>query len=123
MKTNIHTHTNGTGYWSREVGHVVITEVSIGYINDEKDFAELRAYFNPKDWDVNQVGLIYTDRQWMVEFRNGLVAAGFSRAAADDVDYSEQGMQGDNYVSMDVEETFIREWLAKSVDTSAVAAA
>jgi hypothetical protein len=34
---------------------------------------------------------------------------GFTRRACDDITYSEQGMQGYNYVSMDVGEDFLRE--------------
>jgi hypothetical protein len=30
--------------------------------------------------------------------------------AGDDVDYSEQGMQGDNYVSFDVGAKFLKSW-------------
>jgi hypothetical protein len=45
----------------------------------------------------------------MSNFREWMYTLGFSDAALDDIDYSEQGMQGDNYVSMDVGSDFIRE--------------
>lgn len=102
--------TNGKGYWSRAQKTVQITDMRVPYVNDEKDFGELRVYFNTKDWDVNVDGLIYTDRQFMLELREFLNAQGLQGA---DVDYSEQGMQGDNYVSCDVGEKFLAAWDAK----------
>lgn len=46
----------------------------------------------------------------MEKFRSGLIALGFTEEAANDVDYSEQGMQGDDYVSMDACVKFYNEW-------------
>jgi hypothetical protein len=53
------------------------------------------------------MGLIYTDKQFKRELREYLVSLGFTQAEADDVEYSEQGMQGDSYVSCDVGAVFI----------------
>ena len=99
-------NTNGTGYWSDVAKAVRITDMRLGYVSDDKDFGELRVYFNTQTWDVNTDGLIYTDKQFMQELRKALNAAGFAGA---DVDYSEQGMQGEDFVSMDVGADFIRE--------------
>jgi hypothetical protein len=44
----------------------------------------------------------------MTELVDLLTAKGFD---ASDVDYSEQGMQGDNYVSLDVGECFINTFM------------
>ena len=83
------------------------------YIDDENlfssTFGELRAYFDTKTWDVDQEGLIYTDKQWMADFKKLLMKKGFSQLAVESIDYSEQGMQGDDYVSMDVGDPFIIE--------------
>jgi hypothetical protein len=103
-------NTNGKGYWSRTAKTVRIVDMRLGYVSDEGDFAELCVYFNTDDWDVNTMGLIYTDKQFMLELREFLNAQGLQGA---DVDYSEQGMQGDNYVSCDVGEKFLRAWDAK----------
>jgi hypothetical protein len=43
----------------------------------------------------------------MTELRAYLQTIGFSEAEANDVSYSEQGMQGDEYVSCDVGAVFI----------------
>jgi hypothetical protein len=101
-------NTNGKGYWSRAVKAVRITDLRLGYVSDEKDFGELCVYFNTKDWDVNVDGLIYTDKQFLKELNAFLVAQGLCAA-----EYSEQGMQGDNYVSLDVGAKFLQAWEAK----------
>ena len=102
-------HTNGRGYWSRVAKAVQITELSVDYINDECDFGELRVHFNTESWRVDKVGLIYTDRQFMIELQAWLLTLGL---AGLDVSYSEQGMQGDNFVSCDVDKAFIDSWMA-----------
>ena len=107
-KVNATLHTNGKGYWSRNVAAVEITGLQLSYTNDELDFGELRVRFNTKTWDVNKDGLIYTDKQFMTELKELLTAKGFD---ASDVSYSEQGMQGDTYVSCDVGELFINTYM------------
>lgn len=106
---NWQTHTNGKGYWTSFEKTVTVIRVELAYVNDEGDFGELRAYFDTKVWDVNKVGLIYTDPRWIDEFRGLVRSLGFTRNACDDITYSEQGMQGDSYVSMDVGADFMRE--------------
>jgi hypothetical protein len=107
MQTYTTLHTNGLGYWSRTAKAVDVTKLDLQYINDERDFGELCVYFTADSWDVNTMGLIYTDKQFKRELREYLVTLGFTQAEADDVEYSEQGMQGDNYVSCDVGDKFI----------------
>ena len=104
-------NTNGKGYWSRAVKAVEVVDMQIAYINDERDFGELRVYFNTATWDVNTDGLIYTDKQFMQELKAFLDAHGLP---SKDVSYSEQGMQGDDYVSCDfVTAKFLQAWEAK----------
>ena len=107
-KVNATLNTNGNGYWSNTKAAVEITALQLAYINDEQDFGELRVYFNKATWDVNKQGLIYTDKQFMRELKELLTAKGFD---ASDVSYSEQGMQGDNYVSCDVGKQFINTFM------------
>lgn len=107
-------NTSGDGYWSGVVNaQVEITDMQVAYIDDDfplggcPEFGELRVYFNTDTWDIQEHGLIYTDglfiRQ-LIKFLNqhGLVGS--------DVSYSEQGMQGDDYVSLDVGEQFLKSW-------------
>ena len=104
-------NTNGKGYWSRKATAVEITGLQLAYTNDELDFGELRVFFNTKTWDVNKDGLIYTDKQFMTELKELLVQKGFDTS---DLSYSEQGMQGDTYVSCDVGECFINTFMQES---------
>jgi len=100
-------HTNGTGYWSTTATAVTVEALDLQYITNDKDFGELCIHFNTNDWDTKTDGLIYTDKLFMQELRAYLQTVGFTQAEADDVNYSEQGMQSDNYVSCDVGAVFI----------------
>jgi hypothetical protein len=101
-------NTNGNGYWSNKRKAVEITALQLSYTNDELDFGELRVRFNTATWDTYKDGLIYTDKQFMRELKELLTVQGFD---ASDVSYSEQGMQGDTYVSCDVGECFINTFM------------
>lgn len=108
--------TDGSGYWSRQAKPVKCLSLQVGSAtlsDDTKkvDFAELRVFFDPESWNVKKDGLIYTDRQWLKELRAYLTdKLKFSTGAVRAMDYSEQGMQGNNYVSLDVKGPFIKEW-------------
>ncbi len=107
--TNVIFNTAGDGYWSNVAKAVEITDMQLGYVSDEQDFGELRVYFDTDTWDVSKHGLIYTDslfKQDLMQFvqQHGLVV---------DLCYSEQGMQGDNYVSLDVGKDFLDSWARK----------
>ena len=106
-KVNATLNTGGGGYWSNTKTAVEITALQLAYTNDELDFGELRVYFNTKTW-AWQDGLIYTDKQFMRELKELLLQKGFDSS---DVSYSEQGMQGNNYVSCDVGERFINTFM------------
>ena len=107
-KVNATLNTDGKGYWSSTAKAVEVTGLQLAYINDELDFGELRVRFTAASWDVNKLGLIYTDKQFMTELKELLTSMGFD---ASDVSYSEQGMQGDTYVSCDVGELFINTYM------------
>jgi hypothetical protein len=107
--TKVRFNTAGDGYWSNVAKTVEITDMRLGYVSDELDFGELRVYFNTDTWNVNTDGLIYTDSLFKQELmlfikQQGLVV---------DLCYSEQGMQGDNYVSLDVGADFLASWKTK----------
>jgi hypothetical protein len=108
-KVNWHIHTNGKGLWSKQAKLVRVIDVWVSYVNDEGTFGELCAEFDTKDWNPDVDGLIYTDDQWIGEFRALMKTLGFSPMAVEDISYSEQGMQGDSYVSMDIGKKFIEE--------------
>lgn len=111
MQTTL--HTAGNGLWSTHAQSIAVKNMTLPYITDEQDFGELCVHFDRQDWDVDTNGLIYTDRLFLSELRAYLNTQGL---AGHDVHYSEQGMQGDTYVSLDVGAEFIASWIAKGVD-------
>ena len=110
LKLNKSIATGGTGLWSEHKANVHCTWATLAYLNDERNFGELRVFFSRRTWDPKKYGLIYTDREFMDGLRQVLVDAGLSAAAVKGVNYSEQGMQGDDYVSCDVRQRFIEEF-------------
>ena len=119
MNVNISAKTVGNGLWSRVEKTVRVSKFELHYPSKDTEknnyHCELRAYFPVKSWNIEKHGLIYTDRNWLTEFRKGLMESGFSKKAANDVCYSEQGMQGDNYVSLDAGDHFIKEYAIRKL--------
>lgn len=111
FKTTLNTY--GDGWWSREKREITHSKAAVNYCGDDDlsqiEYAELRVFFPKKDWDVDRHGLIYTDKAWLRDLKAYLKSVGFSNKAVKDVDYSEQGMQGDNYVSLDIGNSFLKE--------------
>lgn len=105
--------TDGSGIWTSVRASVRLVGLDIAYLDDDSlvasTFGELRAYYPPEDWDWDNDGLIYTDKGWMADLRKLLMNRGFSQLAVESIEYSEQGMQGRDYVSMDVGDPFIIE--------------
>ena len=107
-------NTNGNGLWS-DVERAVrienmVLDVGTEYEDDKTIFGEFRVYFNTEDWDTSEDGLIYTDKGFLRELREFLNAHGLP---GKDVCYSEQGMQGDDYVSLDAGTDFYNAWIEK----------
>lgn len=100
--------TSGDGYWSDVSKHVSVTGFDVRICNFlEEDYGELRVFFKQDSWIIDEDGLIYTDKNFKKELRQVLQAHGFDSS---DVSYSEQGMQGDDYVSFDIGPKFIASW-------------
>ena len=104
-------HTCGDGYWSIVACAVTINRLDLRCSEDDEDGGELCVYFDTASWDVSTQGLIYTDTRFEAELCDFLNSIGLD---GENVSYSEQGMQGDNYVSLDVGSDFIASWRAKS---------
>ena len=109
-------NTAGNGYWSDVAKKVRVVKLALAVWDDELEddelpkYGELKVYFDTADWDTYEDGLIYTDLQFENELAIKLIEMGFGGKAAGAVGYSEQGMQGDNYVSLDAGEEFVRAW-------------
>ena len=95
--------TVGDGYWSDVAMENIKIKIEpkepfmVG--TDGEIFGHLRAYFDKRQWDVDKHGLIYTDSLFEKGVKNLLKAKGFTYY--DDINYSEQGMQGYDYVDFD----------------------
>ena len=113
LPLNAFCSTDGKGLWSNAKRNVKLLRLEVSYVDDDRAFGELRAFFDARAWSVDELGLIYTDPLWIRDFRGALEHLGFSAEAAGDVDYSEQGMQGDSFVSLDVGGAFLKEWFEK----------
>jgi len=95
--------TNGSGLWSHIKKNVTITKLHL-----EKDWSELRVYFDTNDWNIFEDGLIYTDKKFLDDLKDYLKNIGIWDS--DRISYSEQGMQEVDYVSLDVTDDFIDGW-------------
>lgn len=109
-RVNFVTKTDGSGYWSKAAKTVRINRVQLAYVSGDHDHGELRVYFDTRDWDVNRDGLIYSDMMWKHTFLTCMESHfGFGPDAILDVSYTEQGMQGRDFVSLDVGQNFLIE--------------
>ena len=100
-------NTDGKGLWSRTAKPVLVTGLVLRQMTfDHKTFGELRVMFDTKTWDINQLGLIYTDNRFLSELNVFLEEMGLRGS----VNYSEQGMQDVDYVSLDVDAKFCQSW-------------
>jgi len=97
--------TDGSGLWTSKALHVYVDFLDL--IDYGSDYGELRVYFDTFFWNVNEDGLLYTDPKFLSELREHLEDIGLD---PESVDYSEQGMQGHDYVSFDVSHTFLASW-------------
>ena len=101
--------TDGSGFWSDRVAQVPVTGLDLSYVAHGETFGELRVYFDTDSWDIDDHGLIYTDRRFIKELHDLLRGVNLD---PEDVEYSEQGMQGHDYVSLDVGSKFIQSFKA-----------
>lgn len=113
---SVYINTSGRGLWSGAKKPVRILNIKFGYVEDPEgenatpQYAELVVIFDTKTWNTNKDGLIYTDPKFLKELQSFLRKHGLPGA---DVDYTEQGMQGRNYVSCGVTGKFIKSWMKK----------
>ena len=115
--------TNGKGYHTYQVKKVRITEIRISrYVRSEnvrdKPLLQMEVYFNTKDWNTKKDDLIYGDEKWISELRKGLQSIGF---VATGLDYTEQGMQEDDFVSVETSnKAAVESFLSKLVNKNQI---
>lgn len=82
-------HTDGAGFWTKQAKAVKVTGI-------EFDDESVLVYFDPETWNVKKDGLIYTDDGFLHALKKAC-------PELKNADYSEQGLQGDNFVHLDAE--------------------
>jgi hypothetical protein len=101
--------TDGRGLWSKSVRNVRISRIYVGaYEWDGYQSGELNVVFTHATWNPSKHGLIYTDKTWLRGLKALLRQAGLSAHALRNLDYSEQGRQGGDFVNLDVDASFLR---------------
>lgn len=104
-------NTDGSSLWSHvEPRPVRITGLALfELVGSERPFGELCVTFDTATWSPDKHGLIYTDAGFLAELKEFLTRAQYD---VSDLSYSECGMQGDTFVSLDVGPAFINSWNA-----------
>lgn len=92
----------GDSLWSDAPSQNIRVSLSANYFYDGEVYenVQLNAYFDTSDWNVSEKGLIYTDKIFERMLNEALLDRGYPKAY-----YSEQGMQGNNYVNFDWEKS------------------
>lgn len=88
----------GKGLWGVADDEIeyTISKVSFPYMDDEYSFVSMNVYL--KDYNSKKAGLIYTDKTFLKNLKDILKRGGITPK----IDYSEQGLQGKDYVNFDV---------------------
>jgi hypothetical protein len=90
--------TNGKGFWSNTVAEVNIVGYELTHLtcyrNDYYSYTKL--YFD-NSWNTKEYGLIYTDPLFIKDVTLNLKPILKFKS----IDYTENGMQGNNYVSLE----------------------
>jgi len=98
------------GLWNRASKAVFVTKIMmfVGTTIDDPDddpySSDLRIFFKTSTWNIKKHGLIYTEKNFLEEIKSFMLESGIPGDIVDDVCYSEQGMQGTNFVSCDAYE-------------------
>jgi hypothetical protein len=110
MKVNIKVSTDGNGLWSEVEKDVTINKIEWYSDNDEDDeeYSEsetyVKLYFDKRTWNIEKHGLIYTDDTFEDKIKTALVRLQKKGVLPDlpwdTISYTEQGMQGEDYVHM-----------------------
>ena len=98
--------TGGDGLWSSRSTIVEVTNITVKW--EGGSTVEITASFDPMTWNVEHHGLIYTDKMFLEGIRRKLSdLCGINMT----LDYTEQGMQGDNYVSLESNDQLVAVYL------------
>ena len=109
MSKAIKFNTNGKGTWTTKASSVGITNIKLCKSNPETGYAELRVYFDRAEWSVRRDGLIYGDPRFLKDLKAFFKEHNLPTS----IDYTEQGMQGFEFVSFTASPKFVKAWNVK----------
>jgi len=95
--------TGGQGIWSNVEALIKTREISL-----DIESKTLNVYFDQDTWNIEKDGLIYTDPVFINQLRSILNSLGLNGA---EVTYSEQGLQGRDFVNFDLTLDFVKSFL------------
>lgn len=101
--------TNGKGLWSNVAKKVKVVSLEKVYESEDGKFSDYELTID--NWNTVVEGLIYTDPKFIRELRRILKDSGFKGVST--LDYTEQGMQGDDYVSLSSGPEFSKSYTQK----------
>lgn len=93
--------TGGDGLWSSRSAIVEVTKLTIKW--EGGSVVEINASFDPNTWNVEHYGLIYTDKLFLEGLRLKISELCGNNTI---IDYTEQGMQGEDYVSLECNDRY-----------------
>jgi hypothetical protein len=100
-------HTDGKGLWSKCITSVMCLDAKvIAYPiedDDDDEFGEMQIHFDPETWICTYKNVIYTDPLFLAEVRTYFK----NKGVLGKIHYSERGMQGNDFVSFDVDAKFV----------------
>ncbi len=98
MRTKTKIKTSGDGIWSNQTKFVTITRIEF---DPTDEFESVNIHFDTSTWDVSKDGLIYTDHGFQAAVITFLYM-NWPGVEWNRLEYTEQGMQGVDYVSMEL---------------------
>lgn len=104
--------TGATGPYCKSAKRIRIIGMDLVYTNHNRDYGEVRLYFDSREWNVDVDGYIYGDAVFLRRLKRTLNEKRYSI----DIGYSRRGIsaQGRDYVTMECFQPFIR-WYMQNV--------
>ena len=93
--------TGGDGLWSSRSAIVEVTSLTVKWEGGK--VVEINVSFDPNTWSVEHYGLIYTDKLFLEGLRQKISELCGNNTT---LDYTEQGMQGEDYVSLECNDCY-----------------
>lgn len=104
--------TDGSGLYTKKIVKDIPIKLEAELRINNGVLGVLNVYFRPEDWNPKVDNLIYTDKKFQSCINKILKGMGYRET----IEYSEQGMQGSNYVNFDLPQSFITVLMQQYID-------